>query len=156
MRRPLFLKLFLSVCVSFIVVSYFVWLADALLNQSPSRSTQAQAEMALAGARTAISLGGEAAFQSEFKSWPANAREYFTVRPIPAAVTPPHDPVHGIYSSVAQDPKGQRYALVYHVTRFNGYVSPPLPLDMGPHTFYAGLIGVVIFSALLTLFMIIP
>ena len=50
MRRPLFFKLFLSVCVSFIVVSYFVWLADALLSQSPSRSTDAQAQIALAGA----------------------------------------------------------------------------------------------------------
>ena len=50
MRRPLFIKLFLSVCVSFIVVSYFVWLADALLSQSPSRATLAMAETALAGA----------------------------------------------------------------------------------------------------------
>ncbi|MBW8707950.1 MAG: HAMP domain-containing protein [Alphaproteobacteria bacterium] len=156
MRRPLFLKLFLSVCLSFIVVSYFVWLADALLSQSPSRSTSVQAETALAGARTAIRIGGEAAFAEEFKSWPATAREYLTVRPIPVGTEPPHDPVHGIYSTVAVDPRGQRYALIYHVTRFNGYVSPPLPLDLGPHTFYSGLIGVFIFSALLTLFMIVP
>ena len=156
MRRPLFFKIFFSVCVSFILVSYLVWLADALLSESPSRSTSAQAEMALAGARTAISLGGEATFHKEFESWPINAREYLTVRAIPAGAEPPHDPVRGIYSAVAQDPRGQRYALVYHVTRFNGFVSPPLPLDMGPHTFYSGLIGVVIFSALLTLFMMIP
>ncbi|MBA2588058.1 MAG: HAMP domain-containing protein [Alphaproteobacteria bacterium] len=156
MRRPLFLKLFLSVCVSFIVVSYFVWLADALLSQSPSRSTSAQAETALAGARTVIGVGGEAVFEKEFKTWPATAREYLTVRPIPAGTEPPHDPVHGVYSTVAVDPKGQRYAVTYHVTRFNGYVSPPLPLDLGPHTFYSGLIGVFIFSALLTLFIIVP
>ena len=156
MRRPLFLKLFLSVCVSFIVVSYFVWLADALLSQSPSRSTLAQAETAMAGAGAVIRVGGEAVFEKEFKSWPANTREYLTVRSIAAGTEPPHDPVHGVYSTVAVDPQGQRYAIVYHVTRFNGYVSPPLPLDLGPHTFYSGLIGVFIFSALLTLFMIIP
>src|SRR3982751_3083530 len=145
MRRPLFLKLFLSVCVSFIVVSYFVWLADALLSQSPSRSTSAQAETALAGAKSVIGVGGEAVFRKEFQTWPANAREYLTVRAIPAGTEPPHDPVHGIYSTVAVDPKGNRYAVIYHVTQFNGYVSPPLPLDLGPHTFYSGLIGVVIF-----------
>lgn len=156
MRRPLFFKLFLSVCVSFIIVSYFVWLADALLSQSPSRSTSAQAESAMAGARTAIRLGGEEAFRKEFRTWPASTREYMSVRPIPAHLEPPHDPVHGVYSSVATDAKGQRFAIVYKVTQFNGYVSPPLPLDMGPHTFYSGLVGVFIFSALLTIFMIVP
>ena len=156
MRRPLFFKLFISVCLSFIVVSYFVWLADALLSQSPSRSTSAQAETALAGASSVIRVGGEAVFQKEFKAWPANTREYLTVRPIEAGAEPPHDPIHGVYSAVAADPQGRRYALIYHVTRFNGYVSPPLPLDMGPHTFYSGLVGVFIFSALLTIFMIVP
>ncbi|MEI7791478.1 MAG: ATP-binding protein [Alphaproteobacteria bacterium] len=156
MRRPLFFKLFLSVCLSFIVVSYFVWLADALLSQSPSRSTSAQAEAALAGAKSVIGVGGEAVFQKEFRTWPANARQYLDVRPIPAGTEPPHDPVHGVYSTVAVDPKGRRYAVIYHVTQFNGYVSPPLPLDLGPHTFYSGLVGVFIFSALLTLFIIVP
>lgn len=156
MRRPLFIKLFLSVCVSFIVVSYFVWLADALLSQSPSRATLAMAETALAGAKSVIQIDGEAVFEREFKSWPANTREYLSVRAIPAGAEPPHDPVHGVYSTVALDPKGQRYAVIYHVTRFNGYVSPPLPLDLGPHTFYSGLIGVFIFSALLTVFIIVP
>ena len=156
MRRPLFFKLFLSVCLSFIAVSYFVWLADALLSQSPSRSTSAQAEAALAGAKSVIGIGGAAVFQKEFSTWPANARQYLDVRPILAGTEPPHDPVHGVYSTVAVDPRGQRYAVIYHVTQFNGYVSPPLPLDLGPHTFYSGLAGVFIFSALLTLFIIAP
>jgi len=156
MRRPLFLKLFLSVCVSFIVVSYFVWLADAVLSESPSRSTAATAETALSGAKIAIKLGGEAAFRDEFATLPAATREYLSIHTIAKDAQPAHDPVHGVYSTVATDRKGQRYAIIYHVTRFNGYVSPPLPLDLGPHTFYSGLVGVFIFSALLTLFMAIP
>jgi two-component system OmpR family sensor kinase len=156
MRRPLFLKLFFSVCLSFIVVSYFIWLADAILSQSPSRSTNATARVALSGAVTAIKLGGETALHEELTTWPSIERQYLKYYPIAAGATPLHDPVHGLYSTVASDPKGQRYAVIFHVTRFNGYVSPPLPLDIGPHSLYSGLIGVFIFSALLTFYLTIP
>jgi two-component system, OmpR family, sensor kinase len=156
MRRPLILKIFFSVCLSFIVVSYFVWLGDAILNQSPSRSTNVTAQVALAGAAAAIRLGGEAALQDELKTWPSIERQYLKVYPIADGALPVHDPVHGMYSTVASDSKGQRYAVVFHVTRFNGYVSPPLPLDIGPHSLYSGLFGVFVFSGLLTLYLTIP
>jgi two-component system OmpR family sensor kinase len=124
--------------------------------KAPAAQHRPRPNTALAGASSVIRVGGEAVFEKEFKAWPDNAREYLTVRPIAAGAEPPHDPIHGIYSTVASDPQGRRYAVIYHVTRFNGYVSPPLPLDMGPHTFYSGLVGVFIFSALLTIFMIVP
>jgi two-component system, OmpR family, sensor kinase len=42
------------------------------------------------------------------------------------------------------------------VTRFDGYVSPPLPLDMGPHAILGTLIGILVFSGLLTFYLTAP
>jgi two-component system OmpR family sensor kinase len=77
-------------------------------------------------------------------------------RLIDAGAVPPSDPVHGLFTTTATDPQGHRFALIYHVTRFNGFVSPPLPVDIGPHIFFSALIGIIIFSALLTFYLTIP
>ena len=66
MRRPLFIKIFLGVWLSFLFVTYFVWFEDSLLKQSPSRTTAVAAQIALSGAASAIRLGGEEGGQRRF------------------------------------------------------------------------------------------
>src|SRR4051812_6943029 len=156
MRRPLFVKIFLGVCLSFLFVTYFVWFEDSLLKQSPSRTTAVAAQIALAGASSAIRLGGEAGLRQELETWPKIERRYLTFHRIAGGQGPAADPVHGLYTTTATDQKGNRYGILYRVTRFDGYVSPPLPLDMGPHAILGTLIGILVFSGLLTFYLTVP
>jgi len=155
MRRPLFVKIFLGVCASFLFVTYFVWFEDSLLKTSPSRTTSVQAQIALAGASSAIRLGGEEGLARELKTWPKE-RQYMTFERIDGKSAPAPDPVHGLYTAIVKDSQGRTFALLYHVTRFDGYVSPPLPLDMGPHAILGTLIGILVFSGLLTFYLTAP
>jgi two-component system OmpR family sensor kinase len=157
MRRPLFVKIFLGVCASFLFVTYFVWFEDSLLKESPSRTTAVQAQIALAGAASIVRLGGEEALKRELATWPKE-RQYMTYQRIDGNRAPAPDPMpqQGLYTATVKDSQGRRYALLYHVTRFDGYVSPPLPLDMGPHAILGTLIGILIFSGLLTFYLTAP
>ena len=155
MRRPLFVKIFLGVCASFLFVTYFVWFEDSLLKQSPSRTTAVQAQIALAGASSIVRLGGEDALRRELATWPKE-RQYMTFERIDGKSAPAQDPVHGLYTATVKDSQGRSFALLYHVTRFDGYVSPPLPLDMGPHAILGTLIGILVFSGLLTFYLTAP
>jgi two-component system OmpR family sensor kinase len=155
MRRPLFVKIFLGVCVSFLFVTYFVWFEDSLLKESPSRTTAVQAQIALAGASSIVRLGGEEALRRELATWPKE-RQYMTFERIDGKSAPAPDPVHGLYTATVKDREGRTFALLYHVTRFDGYVSPPLPLDMGPHAILGTLIGILLFSGLLTFYLTAP
>ena len=155
MRRPLFVKIFLGVCASFLFVTYFVWFEDSLLKQSPSRTTAVQAQIALAGASSIVRLGGEEALRKELATWPKE-RQYMTFERIDGKAAPAPDPVHGLYTATVKDSQGRSFALLYHVTRFDGYVSPPLPLDMGPHAILGTLIGILVFSGLLTFYLTAP
>ena len=74
MRRPLFLKIFLGVCLSFFAVTNFVWLIDSILQENPSRSAERAAGVGLAGATSAIRLGGEKALRDQLANWPAFER----------------------------------------------------------------------------------
>ena len=65
MRRPLFLKIFLGVCLSFFFVTIFVWLIDSILQENPSRSAERAAGVGIAGATSAIRLGGESALRDQ-------------------------------------------------------------------------------------------
>jgi two-component system OmpR family sensor kinase len=155
MRRPLFVKIFLGVWLSFLFVTYFVWFEDSLLKESPSRTTAVSAQIALAGAASAIRLGGEEGLARELKTWPKE-RQYMTFERIDGRRPPVPDPVHGLYTATVKDADGHTYALLYHVTRFDGYVSPPLPLDMGPHAILGTLLGILLFSGLLTFYLTAP
>ncbi len=156
MRRPLFLKIFLGVWLSFLFVTYFVWFEDSLLKQSPSRTTAVAAQIALSGARAAIRLGGEQGLRQELETWPKVERQYLTFYRTNKVRPPAPDPVHGLYTTTVKDQQGNCYAILYRVTRFNGYISPPLPLDMGPHTILGTLLGILLFSALLTFYLTVP
>jgi two-component system OmpR family sensor kinase len=155
MRRPLFVKIFLGVCASFLFVTYFVWFEDSLFKESPSRTTAMAAQIALAGASSIVRLGGEEALQRELATWPKE-RQYMTFERIDGKSAPAPDPVHGLYTATVKDGQGRTFALLYHVTRFDGYVSPPLPLDMGPHAILGTLIGILLFSGLLTFYLTAP
>ena len=157
MRRPLFVKIFLGVWLSFLFVTYFVWFEDSLLKTSPSRTTAVQAQIALAGASSIVRLGGEAALKRELATWPKE-RQYMTYQRIDGGRAPAPDPMplQGLYTATAKDSQGNSYALLYHVTRFDGYVSPPLPLDMGPNAIFGTLIGILLFSGLLTFYLTAP
>ena len=155
MRRPLFVKIFLGVWLSFLFVTYFVWFEDSLLKQSPSRTTAVQAQIALAGASSIVRLGGEDALRRELATWPKE-RQYMTFERIDGKSAPAQDPVHGLYTATVKDQQGSTFALLYRVTRFDGYVSPPLPLDMGPHAILGTLIGILVFSGLLTFYLTAP
>ena len=157
MRRPLFVKIFLGVCASFLFVTYFVWFEDSLLKQSPSRTTAVQAQIALAGASSIVRLGGEDALRKELATWPKE-RQYMTYQRLDGGRAPAPNPMpqQGLYTATAKDHQGHGYALLYHVTRFDGYVSPPLPLDLGPHAILGTLIGILLFSGLLTFYLTAP
>ena len=102
MRRPLFVKIFLGVCDSFLFVTYFVWFEDSLLKQSPSRTTAVQAQIALAGASSIVRLGGEDALRKELATWPKE-RQYMTFERIDGKSAPAPDPVHGLYTATVKD-----------------------------------------------------
>lgn len=157
MRRPLFFKIFLGVWASFLFVTYFVWFEDSLLKESPSRTTAVQAQIALAGAASVLRVGGEEALREELATWPKE-RQYMTFQRLDGKKAPAPNPMpqQGLYTATAKDPRGRTYALLYHVTRFDGYVSPPLPLDMGPHAILGTLIGILLFSGLLTFYLTVP
>ena len=157
MRRPLFVKIFLGVWASFVCVTYIVWFGDSLLKQSPSRTTAVQAQIALAGATSVLRVGGEEALRQELATWPKE-RQYMTFQRLDGKRAPAPNPMpqQGLYTATAKDSQGRSYALLYHVTRFDGYVSPPLPLDMGPNAILGTLIGILVFSGLLTFYLTVP
>jgi two-component system OmpR family sensor kinase len=156
MRRPLFLKIFLGVCLSFFAVTIFVWLMDSILQENPSRSAERAAGVGLAGATSAIRLGGERALRDQLANWPASERARFTYRRINTGIAPAQDPFHRLFSTTAIDPQGRRYAVTYRVSRFDGAVPPPLAFDMGPRILSATFIGILVFSAALAFYLIIP
>ncbi len=156
MRRPLFLKIFLGVCLSFFAVTNFVWVIDSILQENPSRSAQRAAGVGLAGATSAIRLGGEKALRDQLANWPAFERAHFTYRRIDTGAAPEQDPFNRLFSATATDPQGHRYAVVYRVSRFDGALPPPLAFDMGPRILSAALIGILVFSAALAFYLIVP
>jgi len=156
MRRPLFLKIFLGVCLSFFAVTNFVWLIDSILQENPSRSAERAAGVGLAGATSAIRLGGESALRDQLAHWPAFERAHFTYRRIENGATAIQDPFNALFSTTAVDPQGRHYAVTYRVSRFDGALPPPLAFDMGPRILSAAFIGILGFSAVLAFYLIIP
>jgi two-component system OmpR family sensor kinase len=156
MRRPLFLKIFLGVCLSFIVVVNLIWFIDALLQQNPSRSAERFARVGLAGAISAIQLGGEGALREQLRVWPSFDRANITYRRIGSGIEPEPDPFHRIFSATATDPQGQRYAITYRVSRFDRRAYVPFVFDMGPRVLTATFIAILLFSAALTFYLILP
>ena len=156
MRRPLFLKIFLGVCLSFLAVTNIVWITDSILQENPSRTTERTARVGLSGAASAIRLGGESALREQLASWPTFERAHLTYRRIDLAPAPAQDLLHGQFVTTAVDPEGHRFAITYRVSRFDGLVSPPLAFDMGPRVLTGTLIGILIFSAALAFYLIAP
>ena len=156
MRRPLFLKILLGVCLSFFAVTIFVWLIDSLLQENPSRTAERVAGVGLAGATSAIRLGGERALRDQLANWPASERAHFSYRRINTGTAPAQDLFHRLFSATAVDPQGRDYAVTYRVSRFDGAVPPPLAFDMGPRVLSATFIGILAFSAALAFYLIIP
>jgi two-component system OmpR family sensor kinase len=156
MRRPLFLKIFLGVCLSFFFVTIIVWLTDSILQQNPSRTAERISGVGLAGAASAIRLGGETALQQQLATWPADERPYVHYARIDNAPVPQVDMLHHQFVVTATDPQGHRYAISYQVSRFNGFIAPPLAFDMGPRVAIGSLIGISIFSLALTFYLITP
>ena len=132
MRRPLFLKIFFGVSFSFLVVINFVWVMDAILQTNPSRTAERIAGVGLAGATSAINLGGEPALQNLLAHWPAFERAHFSYRPLDASSTLKPDLVHSVFTNVAIDPQGHRFGIAYSIARFDNLVTPPFVFDMGP------------------------
>jgi len=156
MRRPLFLKIFIGVCLSFFAVTIFVWVVDSILQENPSRSAERAAGVGLAGATSAIRLGGEKALREQLASWPAFERAHFTYRRIDSGAAPEQDPFNRLFSTTAVDPEGHRYAVTYRVSRFDGALPPPLAFDMGPRILSAAFVGILVFSAALAFYLIVP
>ena len=156
MRCPLFVKIFLSVCLSFLVVTQLVWVIDSMLATNPSRSAERTGRLALASLSMALRLGGETALRDELATWPKMEREHLEYHRIGRNASLVQDPLHGIFAVAAQDPSGHRYAITYMVRRFDGWVSPPLAFDMGPHVFFGSFLGILAFSALLTFYLTRP
>lgn len=156
MRRPLFLKIFLGVCLSFFFVTIIVWLTNSILQQNPSRTAERTAGVGLAGAASAIRLGGEKALQQQLATWPASERVYLAYGRIDTPSAPKGDLLHNQFVTTATDPEGHRYAISYQVRRFNGFIPPPLAFDMGPRVAFGSLIGISVFSLALTFYLITP
>jgi two-component system OmpR family sensor kinase len=156
MRRPLFLKIFLGVCLSFVFVTIIVWLTDSILQQNPSRTAERIAGVGLAGAASAIRLGGERALRDELATWPAAERAYLAYGRIDTPAAPKADLLHSQFVTTATDPDGHRYAISYQVHRFDGFIPPPLVFDMGPRVAFGTLLGISIFSLALTFYLITP
>lgn len=156
MRRPLFLKIFLGVCASFIIVVNFVWLVDLVLQENPSRNAERTARVGLAGAATAIRLGGEEALQDQLKNWPVFERANLSYRRIEPHAAPERDHFRRLFSTAAIDPQGNRYEITYRVSRFDGREYVPFAFDMGPRVLSATLVGILVFSAALTFYLILP
>ena len=156
MRWPLFAKIFLSVCLSFFVATQVVWVIDSMLQANPSRTAERTARLALSSLSMALRLGGDTALRDELATWPALERQHLTYYRDDNGLTPAQDPLHGVFSIIARDSVGHRYAITYVVRRFDGFVSPPLAFDMGPHVFFGSFVGILAFSALLTLYLTSP
>jgi len=156
MRRPLFFKIFLGVCLSFVFVTIIVWITDSILQQNPSRTAERIAGVGLAGAASAISLGGEQALKDELATWPPAERAYLTYGRIDTPSAPKADLLHSQFVTTATDPQGRRYAISYQVRRFDGAIPPPLVFDMGPRVAFGTLLGISIFSLALTFYLITP
>jgi len=156
MRRPLFLKIFLGVCLSFVFVTIIVWITDSILQENPSRTAERTAGVGLAGATSAIRLGGEAALERQLAGWPDSERPYLTYRRIDTGPAPKGDLLHGEFVATAMDPGGHRYAVSYRAKRFDNYIPGPLAFDMGWRVATGSLIGISIFSLALTFYLIVP
>jgi two-component system OmpR family sensor kinase len=155
-RRPLFFKIFLGVCLSFFFVTIIVWFTDSILQRNPSRTAERISGVGLAGAASAIRLGGEKALQQQLATWPADERPYVHYARIDDTPAPQVDLLHHQFVVTAVDPEGHRYAISYQVSRFDGFIAPPLAFDMGPRVAIGSLIGISIFSLALTFYLITP
>jgi two-component system OmpR family sensor kinase len=156
MRRPLFLKIFVGVSLSFFVVIYFVWVMDAILQTNPSRTAERISGVGLAGATSAINLGGEPALRKLLNHWPAFERAHFSYRRLDATSTLRPDLVHSVFADVVTDPAGNRWGIAYSVARFDNLVTPPFVFDMGPRILAGSFLGILIFSLALALYLIVP
>lgn len=156
MRRPLFFKIFLGVCLSFFVVVNLVWFVDSLLQQNPSRNADRMARMGLAGAASAIQMGGEKALREQLDHWPAFDRANLAYHRLEAHAEPAQDLFHRVFSATATDPQGHRYAITYRVSRLDGRDYAPFVFDMGPRVLSATFVGILVFSAALTFYLILP
>jgi len=156
MRRPLFLKIFLGVCLSFFLATIIVWLIDSILQQNPSRTAERAAGVGLAGAVSAIELGGEDGLRRLLANWPASERVYVAYSRIDNSPAPRADLLHNQFVRTAIDPEGHRYAISYQVRRFDGYIPPPLAFDMGPRVAIGTFIGISLFSVALTFYLVTP
>jgi two-component system OmpR family sensor kinase len=156
MRRPLFLKIFFGVSFSFLVVINFVWVMDAILQTNPSRTAERIAGVGLAGATSAINLGGEPALRNLLAHWPAFERAHFSYRPLDASSTLKPDLVHSVFTNVAIDPQGHRFGIAYSIARFDNLVTPPFVFDMGPRVLAGSFLGILFFSSALALYLIVP
>lgn len=156
MRRPLFLKIFLGVAVSFFLCTNLVSMIDSILNTTPSRTAERTAQLGLSGAAAALHLGGEKGLRDLAATWPEMERARLTWHRMHSEAPPHDDPFHGIFATMAVDPDGNRYAITYLITRFHGFAAPPLVADMGPRVFLGTLIGTLLFSALLALYLTQP
>ena len=154
MRRPLFWKIFFGICVTCFVVSQIVWLTYAILSPRPSETTRALARISLAAARQSIEIGGGDALARQIRSWPSDERGHIDYRLLgPAKVVQP-DPDNGLFATSTHDPKGNRYAITYHVTRFAGYGHGPFDIPMRTFLFVLG--GILVFSTITTWYLTVP
>ena len=102
MRWPLFAKIFLSVCLSFIAATQVVWVIDSMLQANPSRTAERTARLALSSLSTALRLGGEPELRRELATWPALERQHLTFQRVENGLPPAQDPLHGVFSIVAR------------------------------------------------------
>ncbi|HEX4272686.1 MAG TPA: ATP-binding protein [Rhizomicrobium sp.] len=154
MRRPLFWKIFFGICFTCFVVSQIVWLTYAILSPAPSETTRALARITLAAARQSIEIGGEQALARQIGSWPSDERGHIHYRLLGPAKADQPDPEHGLFATSAVDPRGNRYAITYHVTRFAGYGHGPFDVPMRTFLFVLG--GILVFSIITTWYLTVP
>lgn len=155
MKQRLFWKIWFSFWITFLVLSYGLWLFWSLqpaASYEPWDAPLAVGRVLTASAATALKQGGPAALAGQTAPWPQDARQRLTVTiHAEAADCAPTRERHIVFPVQAG---GNDYCL--------RYATPPLPeedagfLDMPPEYLVAAAIAGVIFSLALAWYLTKP
>jgi two-component system OmpR family sensor kinase len=163
MRRRLFWKILLLFWLTFMVIVEGVWVVFALYDShhKPLDVMVAErfARQNMATARAVLERGGIEALRSVIAAWPAEERGLLTVRPAADAPTSPQPAERsGLPPLLAtvRGPDQAAYRLVYDTEGLRNAFRPPGPLNIPLELVGFGLLGGLMFSAILAWYLTKP
>lgn len=164
MRLRLFWKIFILFWLTFMIIIEGVWVVFALYGSAHKsldvRVAEISARQQMATARAVLARDGVEALRAVMSAWPREQQGWLTVWPdqAPAPVQDrpsiPH-PMPPLKATVTA-PDGVTYHLSFDTSDLQAQFLPPGPLNIPTHLLIVGLLGGLLFSAVLAWYLTQP